>query len=64
MFQLPILLVNQGFSETVQILLESGAYINQQQTAGETALMKVCHASADISVHLFPLPAAVDGYET
>ena len=31
----------QGFPETVQILLESGAHINWQQTAGETALMKV-----------------------
>ena len=31
----------QGFPETVQILLEAGAHINWQQTAGETALMKV-----------------------
>ena len=31
----------QGFPKTVQVLLESGAHINCQTTAGETALMRV-----------------------
>lgn len=31
----------QNFLTTVAILLEAGAYVNMQQSSGETALMKV-----------------------
>ena len=31
----------KGYPKTVQILLESGAHINWQNTAGETALIRV-----------------------
>lgn len=31
----------QNFLTTVGILLEAGAYVNMQQSSGETALMKV-----------------------
>lgn len=32
---------SQNFLTTVAILLEAGAYVNMQQSSGETALMKV-----------------------
>jgi len=38
---IPVILFFQGFPETVQILLQFGAHINSQTTAGETALMRV-----------------------
>ena len=35
----------KGYPKTVQILLESGAHINWQNTAGETALIRVSFIS-------------------
>lgn len=36
-----LFLFPQNFLTTVAILLEAGAYVNMQQSSGETALMKV-----------------------
>jgi len=38
---LSLLFFLKGYPKTVQILLESGAHINWQNTAGETALIRV-----------------------